>query len=674
MELALYKNGEAIFDFDSAMAGDDSFAWNRDVTNSTTTDEVYYHITDPNQEMDISYIFALDMTAVPVPEKIEPLLGLVAGGDIENVRAWDLLLRLAERVGTMTTVEVNLKMDPNLELDFSDVTLVNEYFTLTDTQFDENTHTLTITFNWNKQTAAIDAATANPICILSGIKAKARADAAWDEDGCLAITNQGKLSYDIYLRSSTLYGLASQPSMQQEYDIYPYINPQDPSERGGHFETTYKSFEDAFTLDQSIWQGWRNAGDDRYYYKDNVPVTGIQIVPSYEDENVNCAYRFDDHGVCQGKVTGRFDLNGELYYAVNGMLITGWRIFRENEIDQYYYFDPDTGMALDGQQVIDGYHYTFTDRVLTRGDLIHTKEGFHYKWAGEWVMNSWVEIDGNKYYAGKAPYGYFVTDLHQQLYKYGSNTEQGYCLFDQETAVWQEDYSGLHTDEAGEIYLIENGYWSNGVGLAKVGEDYYYFRTSTGTAVKGRTYWVTITNDLLPAGPYAFDENGKMINPPTVDPDPEKKNGIVEENGSLYYYVDGVLTPAGLIRLDGAYYYVKTSTCKVVHGQTYWVTSTNGLLPAGPYAFDENGKMIDPPTVDPGPEKKNGIVAENGSLYYYVDDVLTPAGLIQLDGAYYYVKTSTCEVVHGRTYWVTATNDLMPAGPYTFGDDGRMIL
>ena len=27
-------------------------------------------------------------------------------------------------------------------------------------------------------------------------------------------------------------------------------------------------------------------------------------------------------------------------------------------------------------------------------------------------MNSWVEIDGKKYYAGNAPYGYFVTDLH----------------------------------------------------------------------------------------------------------------------------------------------------------------------------------------------------------------------------------------------------------------------
>ena len=89
--------------------------------------------------------------------------------------------------------------------------------------------------------------------------------------------------------------------------------------------------------------------------------------------------------------------------------------------------------------------------------------------------------------------------------------------------------------------------------------------------------------------------------------------------------------------------------------------------------------MIDPPIVvpdpgpDPTPDVKNGIVAENGSLYYYVDGVLTGAGLIQLDGDYYYVKTSNCEVVHGRSYWVTVTNGLLPAGPYTFGADGKMV-
>ena len=303
MKIALYKNGEAVFDFDNAMAGDDSFAWNRDVTNSTTSDEVYYHVVDPDQEMNLSYIFALDMTAVPVPEKIEPLLGLVAGGDLENIRAWDLLLQLAERVGTMTTVTVNLKMDPNLEIDYSEMTLVNEYFTLTGKKFDEETNTLTITCNWNKQTAAIPAETANPVCIVSGIKATPKEDADWDENECLEITNTGDLSYDIYLRSSTLYNLANTSAMQEKFDIYPYVNPDDQSEKGGHFSTTYKTFEDSFTLDKSSWQGWREAGDDLYYYIDNIPATGIQYIPGYQDEDNKYYYQFDENGICKGKVT-----------------------------------------------------------------------------------------------------------------------------------------------------------------------------------------------------------------------------------------------------------------------------------------------------------------------------------------------------------------------------------
>ena len=124
-----------------------------------------------------------------------------------------------------------------------------------------------------------------------------------------------------------------------------------------------------------------------------------------------------------------------------------------------------------------------------------------------------------------------------------------------------------------------------------------------------------------------------------------------------------------------------------MHGRSYWVTLTNGLLPAGLYSFADDGKMIDPPVVDPTPdpdpepepepdpkpEVKNGIVAENGSLYYYVDGKLTGAGLIQLGGDYYYVKTSNCEVVHGRSYWVTLTNGLLPAGLYSFADDGKMV-
>ena len=76
---------------------------------------------------------------------------------------------------------------------------------------------------------------------------------------------------------------------------------------------------------------------------------------------------------------------------------------------------------------------------------------------------------------------------------------------------------------------------------------------------------------------------------------------------------------------------------------------------------------------DPEGNLKNGIVEENDSLYYYVDGVLTYAGLIEIDGSYYYVRTSG-EVVHGRSYWITKTNGLMAEGSYTFADDGKMIL
>ena len=91
----------------------------------------------------------------------------------------------------------------------------------------------------------------------------------------------------------------------------------------------------------------------------------------------------------------------------------------------------------------------------------------------------------------------------------------------------------------------------------------------------------------------------------------------------------------------------------------------------GNYTFDNEGKIV----FSVEPEKKNGIVEENGSLYYYVDGVLTGAGLIKIGDEYYYVKTSSGEVVHGRRYWITATNELpVKAGWYQFTDDGKMLI
>ncbi len=83
----------------------------------------------------------------------------------------------------------------------------------------------------------------------------------------------------------------------------------------------------------------------------------------------------------------------------------------------------------------------------------------------------------------------------------------------------------------------------------------------------------------------------KPIVTPEPEPEPGEKNGIVEENGELYYYVNGVKTYAGLIQIDGDYYYVNSS-CKVVTNQRYWISKTNDLLPATFYNFGPDGKMV----------------------------------------------------------------------------------
>ena len=131
-------------------------------------------------------------------------------------------------------------------------------------------------------------------------------------------------------------------------------------------------------------------------------------------------------------------------------------------------------------------------------------------------------------------------------------------------------------------------------------------------------------------------------------------------------------------RIDGDYYYAR-SNGEILVSKTYWITKNNDLLPVDNYTFGADGKMVNPPAVEePDPEQpvvpevKNGIVSEDGKLWYYVDNVKTYGGLLLIDGEYYYARTSG-EIVCGRSYWTSKNNDLLPAGNYTFGADGKMV-
>ena len=79
----------------------------------------------------------------------------------------------------------------------------------------------------------------------------------------------------------------------------------------------------------------------------------------------------------------------------------------------------------------------------------------------------------------------------------------------------------------------------------------------------------------------------------------EPKNGLVtEEDGTLAYYKDGSRFHAGLVNVDGAYYYIKSNGTAVrssAEGETlrYYVSNVNDTgIAKDWYEFGYDGKMV----------------------------------------------------------------------------------
>ena len=359
--------------------------------------------------------------------------------------------------------------------------------------------------------------------------------------------------------------------------------------------------------------GWRKDGDSYSFYQERKPVTGMvrvpypaaELLPGYgpdaEDAEVNvpgkegnpdnydypdresALFVFDENGVFQKDQCGVYDDNGITRWINNGMLV--WH----------------AGLVKDG----DDYRY------FKRNGMVTSVETYVAKTNG--------------------------------LLKAAKYT------FDAEGRLMKLE--GLHEDLNGNLcYYVD--YVKNYAGLVEVDGSFYYIASDL-KAVKNCTYYVTKTNDLKPVGYYTFDADGKMI----------IKNGLVEENGDLYYYVDGAKTAAGLIEWEGNYYYIASNLKAVKDAKHYvFANKANGLKPAGWYWFNADGTMF-----------LEGIREENGTKYYYKDGVKNYAGLIEISGEYYYVK-SDCSVVCDRSYYVTKSNGLMPSATYTFDADGKMVI
>ena len=275
-----------------------------------------------------------------------------------------------------------------------------------------------------------------------------------------------------------------------------------------------------------------------------------------------------------------------------------------------------------------------------------------------------AQIDGKTVYVVREHEG--VTETLETVV----SEEDGYIYFSSSL------FSTFALFTAGELlngFVEEDGvlyYYVDGVrfkgGLFEEDGEFYYARTTNGEIVRGRNYWVTCANTETTgyaSGYYAFDEEGKMIRPDVL-------NGFVEESGVLYYYVDGERFSGGLFEVDGEFYYARTSSGEIVRSRGYWVTCANTAATgyvSGYYTFDSEGRMI-------RASGTTGFVEEDGVLYYYVDGERSYGGLFELDGAFYYARTTNGEIVRSRSYWITCTNGLLPQGLYVFDESGKMAV
>ena len=438
---------------------------------------------------------------------------------------------------------------------------------------------------------------------------------------------------------------------------------------------------------------WATIDGNTYYFNEQSYIVKGLYMTTSQDGTYEATFVFDDKtGIFRSGLNGLYDSGADTYWIHNGEVVeyAGLiRVVKDGGEVNYYYFGEDS-KAVKGKDIwvektndlLPQWGYVFDENGVITHDPDTSKNGIkddagvlYYYIDGIKVHMGLFKIGEDYYYARSS--GQLVVNGSYYCSRMNGLLPEGSYAFDEDgKMIMPEAPKNGIVSENGGLYYYEDGKLTY-AGLIEIDGSYYYVR-GTGEVVYGRSYWITKTNDLMPQGSYTFDETGKMVNPPVIEPSepaPGVKNGIVPENGSLYYYVDGVLTYAGLIQINGDYYYVR-GTGEVVNGRNYWITKTNDLMPQGSYTFDETGKMVNPPVIEPSepaPGVKNGIVTENGSLYYYENGVLTYAGLIQIDGCYYYVR-GTGEVVNGRSYWITKTNDLLPEGSYTFDDDGKMIL
>ena len=228
---------------------------------------------------------------------------------------------------------------------------------------------------------------------------------------------------------------------------------------------------------------------------------------------------------------------------------------------------------------------------------------------------------------------------------------------------WVADTNGRQYYKDGELQKT---------GWTVIDGNTYYLDTETGYAAIGIAK-LTPENAVKEAR-CVFDAEGVFQSGVT---------GVYTVGADTYWLNSGIIEEyAGLKRVDVGtggqthyhYYYFGEDGTAVKNGNYKVEKKNKGLpLPCYQYRFDANG-IIE----HDADTSKNGIAEETGSdtEFYFIDGIKVGEGLLCIKGKYYYARTSTGEIIKGRSYWVTKTNGIcsLKPGMYYFDADGVMQI
>ncbi len=385
------------------------------------------------------------------------------------------------------------------------------------------------------------------------------------------------------------------------------------------------TYEGKEYMDGLVSSGW--IGDS--FYREGIKLTGVQKVTA-PDSAEEYYYDFGENGICTGKVkyTGIFhDADADLYrYSKLGKLSSGWMLIDE----AWYYFDNVTMAGVSGKVKLGAVTYEFENNgKLLAGVWADTLFGTRYYYGPSYYKNGWYNIDGKDYCFED---GYRIENGWQLVFE--SQRYLNWYYFNEDGSCDRN----IKPEDGFYEYRLGYGYARDGKGLSGlqfIDDKCYYFHDK-GYALKNGTFGGRLFKD-----------------------DYEAYTGLVEKEGTLYYFVNGTTATCGLYKYEGAYYYSYWGGIVKTDGR-YYVDTSYCDLPAGNYTFGEDGKML------------NGVVEKDGITYLYINGTQASCGLYKVNDAYYYSYWGGVLKTDGK-YYVDTTYCDLPVGNYEFGPDGKML-